>query len=149
MDSCRHRGRSQFPDKSLGLLATTSKIPIIVAVESHSARMMKMDTVVVHKMRRSSSLVHKRYRYSLESSRQRYNTAPLMSNKNVYEFEIDHLDIQHSSTPIENNSLGSPYTQELAIKRKEVRCILTKEQELMICLMSYLRRFYCNYQFYV
>ena len=32
MDSCRHRGRSQFSEKSLGLIATTSKIPIIVAL---------------------------------------------------------------------------------------------------------------------
>ena len=126
MSSCRHRGRPQFSEKSLGLLATTSKIPIIVPAGSHSATIVNMDTVVVHNIRRSNSLVHKSYRNSLESSRQSYHTAPLMSNKNVYEFEVDHLNIQHSSTPIENNFLGGPYTHELAIKRKEVRCILSQ-----------------------
>ena len=126
MDSCRHRGRSQFSEKSLSLSATTSKIPIIAPVESHSATITKMDTVVFHKMRRSSSLVHKRYRYSLESSRQSYHTAPLMSNKNVHEFEVDNLNIQHRSTPIENNFLDGPCTYELATKRKEVRCILSQ-----------------------
>ena len=126
MDSFRHRGKPKLGQVSSDLLATTSKIPIIAPVESHSATITKMDTVVFHKMRRSSSLVHKRYRYSLESSRQSYHTAPLISNKNVYEFEVDHLNIQHSSTPIENNFLGGPYTHELAIKRKEVRCILSQ-----------------------
>ena len=126
MDSCRHRGRSQFSENDSGLLVTTSKMPIIIPVKSRSATMMKMDTVVVHKIRRSSSLVHKRYRYSLESSHQSYPTVPLMSRKNVCEFEVDHLNIQHSSTTIENTYLDSPYDQELAIKRKEVRYILSQ-----------------------
>ena len=64
MDSCRHRGRSQFSEKSLGLLATTSKIPITIPAESHSA-----------------------------------------------------------TNPIENNALSGTYAQELAVKRRQVRCV--------------------------
>ena len=124
MDSCRHRGRSQFSEKSLALLSTTSKTPIIIPAESHSATMVKMDAVAIHKIRKSSSLVHKRYRNSLESSRQSYRTALLMSNKNVYKFEVDHLNVQNCSNPIENNSSSGPYAQELTIKRRQVRCFL-------------------------
>ena len=149
MDSCRHRGRSQFSENDSGRLVTTSKMSIIIPVKSRSATMMKMDTVVVHKIRRSSSLVHKRYRYSLESSHQSYPTVPLMSRKNVCEFEVDHLNIQHSSTPIENTCLGSLYDKELAIKRKEVRYILSQGTGINVLKTSDLRVFNSNYQFYV
>ena len=120
MESCRHRGRSQFSEKSLGLIETTSKIPTIVAVERHSATTVKMDTVLVHKIRRSRSLVHREYRNSLDPSRQNYRTVPLMSSENVYEFEVDHLNIQNISTHVENTLLGSSYSKELPIKNKEV-----------------------------
>ena len=124
MESCRHRGRSQFSEKSLGLIETTSKIPIIVAVERHSATTAKMDTVLVHNMRRSRSLVHREYRNSLDPSRQNYRTVPLMSSENVYEFEGDHLAIQHSSTHVEKEFPSSLYNKEIAIKNKEVIYIL-------------------------
>ena len=120
MEPCRHRGRSQFSEKSLGLIETTSKIPIIVAVERHSATTVKMDTFLVHKIKRSRSLVHREYRNSLDPSRQNYRTVPLMSFESVYEFEMDHLNIQNISTHVENTLLGSSYNKELSIKNKEV-----------------------------
>ena len=128
MESCRHRGRSQFSEKSLGLIAATSKIPIIVAVDRHSATTVKMETVLVHKIRRSSSLVHREYRNSLDPSRQSYRTVPFMSSKNVYEFEVDQLKIQHNSSHIENTFLSGLYNKEVAIKNKEVRYIFSPEK---------------------
>ena len=113
METCRHRGRSQFSEKSLGLLATTSKIPMITPVDRNSAKIVKMDTVVVHKMRRSRSLVLKRYLTSSESSCQSYHTSPLMSNKKVYEFELEHFKIQDTSTPIDDNHLGNRYPKRM------------------------------------
>ena len=152
METCRHRGRSQFSENSPGLLTTTSKIPMITPVDRNSAKIVKVDTVVVHKIRRSRSLVLKRYRTSLESSCQRYHTSPLMSNKKVYEFELDHFKIQDRSTPIDDNDLGGLYAKNLDIQRKYVRCIL-------INTVYYLRGRYINlrltcfsnrkYQFYV
>ena len=130
MESCRHRGRSQFSEKSLGLIATTSKIPIILAVDRHSATTVNMDTATVHKIRRSSSFIHREYRNSLDHSRRSYRTVPLMSSKNFYEFEVDHLNIQHSSTHIENTFLEGSYNKELAIKGKEVRFIFSQGKEL-------------------
>ena len=149
METCRHRGRSQFSEKSSGLLATTSKMPMITPVDRNSSKIVKMDTVVVHKIRRSRSLVLKRYRTSLESSCQSYHTSPLMSNKKVYEFELDHFKIQDSSTPIDDNYLGGSYAKNLAIQRKYVRCILSQGKrlnEINLRLTCFSNR---KYQFYV
>ena len=130
METCRHRGRSQFSEESPGRLTTTSKIPMITPVDRNSAKIVKMDTVVVHKIRRSRSLVLKRYRTSLESSCQSYNTSPLMSNKKVYEFELDHFKTEDSSTPIDDNYLGGSYAKNLVIQKKYVRYILSQGKRL-------------------
>ena len=131
MESCRHRGRSQFSEKSLGLIARTSKIPIILAVDRHSATTVNMDTATVHKIRRSSSLVHRKYRIPVDPLRQTYRTVPLKSSKNIYQFEVDNLNIQHSSTHIENTFLDGSHNKELAIKGEEVRYILARKKSSM------------------
>ena len=83
MDSCRHRGRSQFSEKSLNLLATTSMFPIIKQGDSQSAEMVSMEKIVVHKKRRSRSLSLKRNNNSSKSTCQTDHTAPFMLNRQV------------------------------------------------------------------
>ena len=137
METCRHRGRSQFSETSPGPLTTASMIPMNTPVDRNSAKKDNIDTVVVHNIRRSRSLVLKRYPTSLESSCQSYHTSPFMSNKKVYEFELDHFKIQDSSTAIEDNHLGGSYAKNLAIQRKYVRYILSQEKDSINLRLTY------------
>ena len=124
MDSFRHRGKPQYCETSTEPLATISRSPICIPGDIDSTEITKIDTDVENKIRRSRSLIHERYRTSFQSSFQTYHTAPLISNRNFAEFEMDHIIVHHKSTPLENNHFDTLHVRKLLLKGKEVRNIL-------------------------
>ena len=83
MDSFRHRGKPKLGEVSSDVVATTSNIPKIFHGDSKSAEMVNMETIVVHKIRRSGSLSLKRNNNSSKSICHTDHTNPLIVNRKV------------------------------------------------------------------